>query len=52
MIYGNTFERDYYLNKKDCGFSMYEGVKRYSNKISLQKERVDTTKFPIDLQAN
>tara|TARA_B100000315_G_scaffold36133_1_gene30854 strand:- start:3375 stop:4211 length:837 start_codon:yes stop_codon:yes gene_type:complete len=49
LIYGNNFERDCYLNKKDCGFSMSEEVKQYSKKISPQKERVDTTRFPIDL---
>ena len=52
LIYGNDFERDCYLNKKDCGFSMLKEVKQYRKKISPQKENVDTTRFPIDLQAN
>jgi hypothetical protein len=37
LIYGNDFERDCYLNKKDCGFSMHEEVKKYRNKLLPQK---------------
>lgn len=52
LIYGNDFEQDCYLSKKDCGFSIFQEVKQYRNKISPQKEHVDTSKFPIDLQTN
>ena len=52
LIYGNSFEQDCYLSKKDCGFPIFQEVQQYRNKISPQKERVDTSRFPIDLQAN
>ena len=48
LIFGNNFEQDCYLNKKDCGFPIHEEIKQYSNKISPKKEYIDTAKFPIN----
>ena len=48
LIYGNNSERDCYWEKIDCGFSIYHEVKQYRNKLTPQKKRVGTARYPID----
>lgn len=48
LIFGNSFERNCYWDKKGCGFPMDIQVRQYSQKLTPQQKQIDTSRFPVD----